>query len=92
MKKPIYEILSNDIETVEDMIDALMIAPKGYKLHPMGNKCALVVDHIHECVYADEEMWINDYEYEIVSEAKEMALSVKTEVPDEKLETYADKE
>lgn len=41
MKKPIYEILSNDIETVEEMIDALMIAPKGYKLHPMGNKCAL---------------------------------------------------
>lgn len=35
MKKPIYEILSNDIETVEEMIDALMIAPKGYKLHPM---------------------------------------------------------
>ena len=33
MKKPIYEILSNDIETVEDMIDALMIAPKGYKFH-----------------------------------------------------------
>ena len=29
MKKPIYEILSNDIETVEEMIDALMIAPKG---------------------------------------------------------------
>ena len=28
-----YEILSNDIETVEDMIDALMIAPKGYKFH-----------------------------------------------------------
>ena len=51
MKKPIYEILSNDIETVEEMIDALMIAPKGYKLHPMGNKCALAVDHIHECVY-----------------------------------------
>ena len=41
MKKPIYEILSNDIETVEEMIDALMIAPKGYKLHPMGNKCVL---------------------------------------------------
>lgn len=56
MKKPIYEILSNDIETVEEMIDALMIAPKGYKLHPMGNKCALAVDHIHECVYADDEM------------------------------------
>lgn len=92
MEKPMYEILSNDIEMVEDMIDALMIAPKGYKLHPMGNKCALAVDHIHECVYADEEMWINDYEYEIVSEAKEMALPVETDVPDEKLATYADKE
>lgn len=92
MEKPMYEILSNDIEMVEDMIDALMIVPKGYKLHPMGNKCALAVDHIHECVYADEEMWINDYEYEIVSEAKEMALPVETDVPDEKLATYADKE
>lgn len=50
MKKPIYEILSYDIETVEDMIDALITAPKGDKLHPMGNKCALAVDHIHECV------------------------------------------
>lgn len=29
MKKLIYEILSNDIETVEDMIDALITAPKG---------------------------------------------------------------
>ena len=92
MEKPMYEILSNDIEMVEDMIDALMIAPKGDKLYPMGNKCALAVDHIHECVYADEEMWINDYEYEIVSEAKEMALPVETDVPDEKLATYADKE
>ena len=55
MEKPMYEILSNDIEMVEDMIDALMIAPKGDKLYPMGNKCALAVDHIHECVYADEE-------------------------------------
>lgn len=86
MEKPMYEILSNDIEMVEDMIDALMIVPKGYKLHPMGNKCALAVDHIHECVYADEEMWINDYEYEIVSEAKEMALPVETDVPDESLQ------
>ena len=43
-------------------------------------------------LYADDAMWINDYGYEIVSEAKEMAFSVKTEVPDEKLETYADKE
>lgn len=92
MKKPIYEILSNDIETVEDMIDALMIAPKEYKLHPMGNKCALAVDHIHECVYADDEMGINDYGYEIVSEANEMALPVETDVSDENLETYADKE
>ena len=50
MEKPMYEILSNDIEMVEDMIDALMIAPKGDKLYPMGNKCALAVDHIHECV------------------------------------------
>lgn len=49
MEKPMYEILSNDIEMVEDMIDALMIVPKGYKLHPMGNKCALAVDHIHTC-------------------------------------------
>ena len=42
--------------------------------------------------YADEELWINDYEYEIFSEAKEMALPVETDVPDEKLTTYADKE
>lgn len=31
-------------------------------------------------------MWINDYEYEIVSEAKEMALPVETDVPDESLQ------
>lgn len=42
--------------------------------------------------YVDEEILINDYEYEIVSEAKEMALPVETDAPDEKLETYADKE
>lgn len=58
----------------------------------MGNKCALAVDHIHECVYVDEEILINDYEYEIVSEAKEMALPIETDAPDEKLETYAYKE
>ena len=92
MEKPMYEILSNDIEMVEDMIDALMIAPKGISCIQWETKCALAVDHIHECVYADEEMWINDYEYEIVSEAKEMALPVETDVPDEKLATYADKE
>ena len=39
MKKPIYEILSNDIETVEDMIDALMIAPKGYNIHHYEIEC-----------------------------------------------------
>ena len=85
MKKPIYVILSNDIETVKDIIETLMIAQKGSKLHPMGNKCALAVDHIHECVYADEEMGINDYGYEIVSESKEMALPVEIDVPDKKL-------
>lgn len=92
VKKPIYEILGNDIETVEDLIEALLIAPKGYKLHPMGIKYALAVDHIHEYVYSDEEMLMNDYGYEIVSEAKEMALPVEIDVPDEKLATYADKQ
>lgn len=46
MEKPMYEILSNDIEMVEDMIDALMIVPKGYKLHPMGNKCVNAPTHV----------------------------------------------
>ena len=48
MEKPMYEILSNDIEMVEDMIDALMIVPKGYKLHPMGNKCAWRNPHVND--------------------------------------------
>lgn len=84
MKIPVYEIKDCNLETVEDMINALMQVPKNYRLHPLGQKCAIAVDHYHECVYLDDPNWIDGYEDELKEDVEESMI----EVPDKKLETY----
>ena len=88
MKKPIAELFEYDLETVEDMINALIKMPKDYTLHPLGQKCQLGVSHCHECVYLEDPNCIDEYTYDVIEEAKENGDPVEIEVPDEKLATY----
>ena len=69
MKKEVLEIQDVELETVDDMINALMQVPKDYTLHPLGQKCKMAVDHYHKCVYLDDPNWIGEYKYEVVEEA-----------------------
>ena len=41
MKTNAFEIKENNLETVNDMIGALLEVPKNYLLHPLGQKCAI---------------------------------------------------
>jgi hypothetical protein len=59
MKKPIVEKIEKDLETVEDIIEALKRVPKDYTLHPLGQKCAIVVDHYFGCVYMDDPLTLD---------------------------------
>lgn len=88
MKKPLTELILKDLETVGDVIEALMQMPKGYTLHPLGQKCQLGVDHCHECVYLEDPNCIGEYTTEVIAEAEEMGEPTVIEVPDEKLATY----
>lgn len=88
MKKPLTELIEKDLETVGDVIEALLSMPKGYTLHPLGQKCQLGVDHYHECVYLEDPNCIGEYTTEVIEEAKNMGEPTELEVPDEKLATY----
>lgn len=43
MKTNAFEIKENNLETVNDMIGALLEVPKNYLLHPLGQKCAIAL-------------------------------------------------
>lgn len=88
MKKPITEQFDYDLETVEDAINALMRMPKGYTLHPLGQKCQLGLDHRYECVYLEDPNLIGEYTYDAMEEAKNCGDPVEIDVSDEKLKTY----
>lgn len=91
MKVKPYEIKQTDLETVEDMIQALMKVPKSYTLHPLGQKCAIAIDHYHQCVYLDDPNWIKGYQEEITEDIETYG-DWEGEVPDETLQTYCDSE
>lgn len=88
MKKPLAELIEKDLETVGDVIEALLQMPKGYTLHPLGQKCQLGVDHYHECVYLEDPNCIGEYTTEVMEEAKKNGDPTEVEVPDEKLAVY----
>lgn len=88
MKKPLTELVEKDLETVQDVIEVLMQMPKGYTLHPLGQKCQLGVDYFHECVYLEDPDCIGEYTTEVMEEAKEMGEPTEIEVPDKTLESY----
>lgn len=88
MKKLIAEQFGYDLETVEDVIKVLMKMPKGYTLHPLGQKCQLGLDHRYECVYLEDPNLLGEYTYNAIEEAKDCGYPVEIDVPDEKLETY----
>ncbi len=87
MKVKVCEIKNNVLETVEDMVTALLDVPKDYSLTPLGQQCAMMVNHKDECVYLDDPNWIEDYENQIQEELKEDGESFELEVEDSKLET-----
>lgn len=88
MIKPLAENLNMDLETVEDIIKVLLTAPKEFMLHPLGQKCQIGIDYVHECVYMDEPALIGEYSYELIHDAKEIGDPVEIDIPDEKLATY----
>lgn len=87
MLKPLTETLEV-VETVEDVINVLLQLPKDYLLHPLGQKCQMGVDHIHECVYMDDPNCIGEFTFDVLEEAKQNGEPTEVEVSDEKLETY----
>lgn len=87
MKKEIIEFKNFDLETVEDMINALMEVPKGYTLHPLGQKCAMAIDNYNECIYLDDPNWIECLDEEFEEDIKENG-DWDGEVDDDKLVTY----
>jgi hypothetical protein len=83
MIRKIIELIPDDLETVEDMIVALLKAPKAYTLHPLGEKCQLAIDHLNGCVYLDNPDTVGI----ISEEINDGNDTVDIDVPDEKLET-----
>lgn len=88
MKVKILEKRNYNLETVEDMVKALMEVPKGYLLHPTGMKCGIAVDNYHECVYLDDENWIDEYDYELQENIKQTG-DWNGDVDDKKLEPFS---
>jgi hypothetical protein len=88
MTKTVAEIFQTDLETVEDMIKALLAMPKGYTLHPLGQKCAIGVDHIHECVYLDESSILESYVEGTLEDMQSTGEPTVIDIPEEDLATY----
>lgn len=86
MKVNCIEIKDNELETVNDMIKALLEVPKGYLLHPLGQKCKMAIDNYHKCVYLDDPNWIN--EYELKEDIGQNNDDIITEISKEELEKY----
>lgn len=89
MKKPLTEKIEKELETVEDMIRALMQVPKGYTLHPLGQKCEMLVDHYNKCIYLDGPLIMDDLIYETEENAKEIGDALDVNVPDAKLKPFS---
>lgn len=88
MLKPLAENFDTDIEVVEDVIKALMDMPKAFTVHPLGQKCVMGIDYVHECVFLDDPNCIGEYTYDVIEEAKENGEPTEIDVPEEKLQTY----
>lgn len=71
MKLNAFEIKKNSLETVNDMIEALLEVPKNYLLHPLGQKCAIAIDNYHKCVYLDDPNMMSEFKYELEEDIKE---------------------
>ena len=71
MKLNAFEIKENCLETVNDMIEALLEVPKNYLLHPLGQKCAIAVDNYHKCVYLDDPNMMSEFKYELDEDIRE---------------------
>lgn len=71
MKINAFEIKKNNLETINDMIEALLEVPKNYLLHPLGQKCAIAVDNYHKCVYLDDPNMMSEFKYELEEDIKE---------------------
>ena len=88
MIKPLAENFGKPLDTVEDVIKALLTMPKGYLLHPLGQQCVLGVDHVNGCVYMDDINCMGEYTYDLIEEAKRLGEPTEIEVPDSELAVY----
>lgn len=88
MKVKAYETKDYLLETVEDMISALMEVPKGYTLNPLGQQCAMSVDHYGKYIYLDDPNWIESFEDELKENIESNGDSFEFEVEDSELEKY----
>ena len=88
MKTNAFEIKENSLETVNDMIEALLEVPKNYSLHPLGQKCAIAIDNYHKCIYLDDPNMMSEFKYELEEDIKEND-DWDGEVPDDSLESFS---
>lgn len=82
------EIKEKEIETVEDMINALLQVPKSYKIHPMGINCKMAVNHYNQCIYLDDPRWIDEIEYDVRENIKYNGDEFEMKINKDMLETY----
>lgn len=88
MKVKTIEIKNKILNTVEDMIVALMETPKGYTLNPLGQNCVMAVDNVAQTVYLDEPDWIERLEDKEILENEFGYTEDEVEVPDKELERF----
>lgn len=88
MRVKAYETKDYLLETVEDMISALMETPKGYTLNPLGQQCAMSINHYQKSVHLDDPNWIESFENELKEDIEANGDSFEFDVKDSELETY----
>jgi predicted acetyltransferase len=88
MKKKAIEAFDGPIETVEDAIKILLTLPKGYRFHPLGEKCIIDVDHINKCVHMDAVGNIKELVESTLKDLEDHDEPTEIDVPDEELVPY----
>lgn len=88
MKIEAYEKKDVLLETVEDMIIALLETPKAYRLNPLGQQCAMAINHYDKSILLDSVNWLLEYENEIIEEIKADTGSFELDVNAKELEKF----
>lgn len=71
MKVKAISRVETNLETVGDMVRALLFLPKNYLLHPTGMKCSLAVDNANKCVLLDGDNEIHNLIIDTIADSND---------------------